>query len=159
VSLELEYVRELGGRCDPIAPAHVALRRVTRGDVAALYDVYRDAFSTRTSELLDEAAWIEKWPLDPACALNLSAVALSGPTALGYLLVDLDESHPAQAAIAQLGVRVRHRRQGIGRALIARALDEFAREGFARAILRVAPDNAEAIRLYESLGFTASRSA
>ena len=118
-----------------------------------MYDVYRDAFSTRTSALLDGPTWIAKWPLHPHCALRLSAIAFSGALAIGYLLSDLDEARPGAGTIAQMGVRVQHRRNGAGRALITRALDSFAQEGLTLARLLVAPDNENAIRLYERLGF------
>lgn len=153
MSQELEYVRELAGRTSQAAGSPWELRPPRYDEVDRLYDVYCDAFSTRTRELLDRATWLAKWPLDPACALHLSALAVSGAETAGYLLVDLDASRPNEAAIAQLGVRVSARRRGLGRALLLHALDGFARSGLALASLRVAPDNLDAIRVYEALGF------
>ena len=150
--MEHEYVRELDGR-PPLEARGFELRPPRPTDAGALYDVYKDAFSTRTSALLDGPTWIAKWLLDPHCALRLSAIAFSGTLAIGYLLSDLDEARPGEGTIAQMGVRVEHRRNGAGRALIPHALDAFAREGLSLARLRVAPDNENAIRLYERLGF------
>ncbi len=152
MAIEREYVRELDGR-PPLDPRGFELRPPRPTETGTLYEVYRDAFSTRTSALLDGPTWIAKWPLDPHCALRLSAIALSGTLAIGYLLSDLDDARPGEGTIAQMGVRVEHRRNGVGRGLIAQALDAFAREGLSHARLQVAPDNENAIRLYERLGF------
>ena len=109
------------------------------------------------SDLFDLPTWSAKFPLHRQCALRLSSLAFSGSLAIGYLLTDLDDAHRGEGTIAQLGVRVAHRRNGVARALIARALDAFAREGLSRARLQVAPDNTDAIRLYEALGFNRRR--
>jgi [ribosomal protein S18]-alanine N-acetyltransferase len=61
----------------------------------------------------------------------------------------VDEVH-----VNNLAVRPSHRRRGIGRALLMRALDEARALGATRALLEVRRSNDEAKRLYESLGFT-----
>jgi RimJ/RimL family protein N-acetyltransferase len=63
--------------------------------------------------------------------------------------------HPASGHVADLGLMVdgRHRRQGIGRALMEAAA-EWAREsGVSKLELHVFPWNEPAIALYESLGY------
>jgi putative acetyltransferase len=65
------------------------------------------------------------------------------------------DSHPASAHVADLGLMVaaRHRRRGIGRALLEQAV-EWAREsGVEKLELHVFPHNEPAIRLYEQFGF------
>ena len=65
------------------------------------------------------------------------------------------DQHPASAHVADLGLMVAasHRRQGIGRALLAQAV-EWARErGVEKLELHVFPHNTAAIALYEAFGF------
>lgn len=65
------------------------------------------------------------------------------------------DPHPASRHVADLGLMVSagHRRQGIGVALLERAV-EWARDAGVRKLeLHVFPWNEPAIRLYESFGF------
>jgi ribosomal-protein-alanine N-acetyltransferase len=55
--------------------------------------------------------------------------------------------------ITNLAVRPDVRRQRIARRLLEPTLDEAARRGLRLAVLEVRPTNAEALGLYESLGF------
>ncbi|MCP2165624.1 GNAT family N-acetyltransferase [Goodfellowiella coeruleoviolacea] len=80
---------------------------------------------------------------------------------VGYGLLEID-GHAVGAVrgalvdgylhVARLAVRPEHRRQGLARRLLA-ALAGWARErGATHYVLQVTPDNAPAVRLYESLG-------
>jgi RimJ/RimL family protein N-acetyltransferase len=65
------------------------------------------------------------------------------------------DPHPASNHVADLGLMVAasHRRRGLGRALLERAVD-WARDARVRKLeLHVFPHNAPAIALYESFGF------
>jgi RimJ/RimL family protein N-acetyltransferase len=65
------------------------------------------------------------------------------------------DGHPASYHVADLGLMVaaEYRRQGIGRALLERAV-EWARGAAIRKLeLHVFPHNEPAIKLYESFGF------
>lgn len=55
--------------------------------------------------------------------------------------------------ITNLAVHPELRRQGIGRRLLALAMAEGAARGVTLAFLEVRPTNAQALKLYESLGF------
>jgi GNAT superfamily N-acetyltransferase len=57
-------------------------------------------------------------------------------------------------AIQNLGVVHRHRRGGLGLALLMRALAGFRQAGVCRAYLEVTAQNNDAIRLYRRAGFT-----
>lgn len=58
-----------------------------------------------------------------------------------------------EGEILNLGVAAAHRRQGIGRALVERVLQELAGRGVRTVYLEVRASNAAARQLYESLGF------
>ena len=65
------------------------------------------------------------------------------------------DPHPASAHVADLGLMVAasHRRRGIGRSLLARAVTWADASGVRKLELHVFPWNEPAIRLYESFGF------
>jgi len=70
----------------------------------------------------------------------------------GYVIA---HSAADEGEILNLGVAAAHRRQGIGRALVARVLQELAGRGVRTVYLEVRASNTEARQLYESLGFGA----
>ena len=55
--------------------------------------------------------------------------------------------------LRDLYVADRHRRQGVGRALLTRVLDAAAAEGALRVSLTTEADNMGALTLYRQLGF------
>jgi L-phenylalanine/L-methionine N-acetyltransferase len=73
---------------------------------------------------------------------------------IGRLSVARD-THPASAHVADLGLMVAKdaRRQGVGRALLAAAVDWARGAGIRKLELHVFPWNEAAIRLYEQFGF------
>ncbi len=75
-------------------------------------------------------------------------------TIVGRLSLARD-THPASSHVADLGLMVSAdaRRQGIGRALLAAAVDWARSSGVAKIELHVFPWNEPAIRLYERFGF------
>jgi ribosomal-protein-alanine N-acetyltransferase len=68
----------------------------------------------------------------------------------GYVVA---HSAADEGEILNLGVAPTHRRQGIGRALVERVLQELAGLGVRTVYLEVRASNASARQLYESLGF------
>jgi RimJ/RimL family protein N-acetyltransferase len=73
---------------------------------------------------------------------------------VGRLSVARDP-HPGSHHVADLGLMVvaSHRRRGIGRALLRRAVEWAAEARVQKLELHVFPHNAPAIALYESFGF------
>jgi putative acetyltransferase len=65
------------------------------------------------------------------------------------------DPHPASRHVADLGlmVAVSHRRRGLGRALLERAVEWARHSGVRKLELHVFPWNKPAIALYESFGF------
>ena len=68
----------------------------------------------------------------------------------GYVVA---HSAADEGEILNLGVAAAHRRQGIGRALVERVLQELAGHGIRTVYLEVRASNAGARHLYEALGF------
>lgn len=60
-------------------------------------------------------------------------------------------------SIQNVGVTREHRQHGIGRGLIARALQGFRAAGLERACLEVTAKNVRAVALYRRLGFRSAR--
>lgn len=65
------------------------------------------------------------------------------------------DAHPASVHVADLGLMVdaRYRRRGIGRALLAAAVEWARTNGVRKLELHVFPHNQAAIALYERFGF------
>ncbi|PYO13414.1 MAG: ribosomal-protein-alanine N-acetyltransferase [Gemmatimonadetes bacterium] len=77
-------------------------------------------------------------------------VALEGQDVAGYAV-----AHAAadEGEILNVGVAPRHRRRGVGRALVERTLDGLRSRGVRVVYLEVRESNAAARQLYESMGF------
>ena len=60
-------------------------------------------------------------------------------------------------AIQNVGVTPEWRGHGLGRALVAKALEGFRSAGLTRAYLEVTAENGSAVRLYRSVGFRRSK--
>jgi len=60
---------------------------------------------------------------------------------------------PRLGGIQNVGITPRHRRRGVGSALIAAALRGFQQVGLPRAYLEVTCQNEQAVRLYRQIGF------
>jgi ribosomal protein S18 acetylase RimI-like enzyme len=80
---------------------------------------------------------------------------------VGFLILvtDLpdDVSQIPQAFVAYVAVPAKHRRRGVGRALIQAAIAEGVRRGLPHVSLMVSADNSAAEALYKSEGFAAER--
>ena len=81
-------------------------------------------------------------------------VAVDGDRVVGRLSLSRDP-HPASHHVADLGLMVAesHRRQGIGKKLLAEAVVWARSVGIGKLELHVFPWNESALRLYESFGF------
>jgi RimJ/RimL family protein N-acetyltransferase len=138
----------------------VTIRRATPADAAALVELGRAVSSEPEGWLItdhdwrnvaDERRYLRAVRRSPHAAVF---VAEDESGLVGRLSLARD-SHPASPHVADLGLMVAagHRRQGIGRALLARAV-EWAREsGIEKLELHVFPYNEPAIRLYRQFGF------
>jgi ribosomal protein S18 acetylase RimI-like enzyme len=145
-----EKFRPLFGR-DPLRTARILAELPPAGRV---YVAERDGRIVGTLTLVLDGR--PEGPIWPVLRRHLSwGRAL---WALLMLLI-LGSGAPEQdtALIEAVAVLPEQRRQGVGRALMERALVEAHRAGKRRAALYVVEDNVPARRLYESLGFRVER--
>jgi ribosomal protein S18 acetylase RimI-like enzyme len=88
----------------------------------------------------------------PALAPNLSSVARRGEQVVGFTLCS--RLTGGIGIVDLLAVAAEERRRGLGRALLLRALRNFAAVGLREGRLDVAGDNAPAVALYGAAGMT-----
>lgn len=81
---------------------------------------------------------------------GLFFVALADGKIVGTALAGYDG---VRGWLYKVAVATDHRRQGIGRSLVAHAVRALRAQGCAKVNLQVMPDNDAAVAFYESLGF------
>lgn len=83
-----------------------------------------------------------------------SVIAEAAGHHVGFALVELPPAHPDFADLVAIAVDARHRRTGVGRALLSRVIASREERGKpSLLVLTVADDNAGAIALFRSRGF------
>jgi RimJ/RimL family protein N-acetyltransferase len=140
--------------------ADFVIRRATPADAAALVELGRLVSSEPEGWLITDGDWrnvaeerryLRAIRRSPHAAVF---VADAGGDVVGRLSLARD-AHPASPHVADLGLMVSpsHRRRGIGRALLDRAVAWGRESGITKLELHVFPHNEPAIRLYEQFGF------
>ena len=83
-----------------------------------------------------------------------SFVAEEARRRLGFALVDCPPAHPGLADLVAIAVDARHRRTGVGRALLSRVIATLEeRAAPSMLVLTVADDNDAALALFRARGF------
>lgn len=133
----------------PVVPRDPALIAVPWGTDtrAAFHHVWRQSFGERPGFTdLDLDAWVAFVESDPEFLPADSRLVLDGGDAVAFVTVSRDW-------IEQLGVVPSRRGHGLGGHLMARSLTALRKLGRQEVWLAVAEENADAHRLYGSLGF------
>ncbi len=138
----------------------VVVRRAEPRDADALVELGRDVGAEPEGWLITTGGWRtageERRYLKALRRWQHAAVfvAEADERVVGRLSVSRDQ-HPASRHVADLGLMVAadQRGRGIGRALLAAAVDWAREAGVTKLELHVFPWNEPAIRLYERFGF------
>lgn len=121
----------------------LTLRRMIEADLAVVQQIDRSSFSL---------PWPERafhFELNSNPASRCWVAEEDGQvTAMLVIWMIVDEAH-----IATLATHADHRRKGIGRKLLVKALEKAAQEGAQRAFLEVRAGNEAAQAMYRELGF------
>jgi RimJ/RimL family protein N-acetyltransferase len=136
------------------------IRDAVPGDAAELVRLAREVGSEPEGWLISTRDWRgageERRYLRSLRRSRDAAVFVAEAEAgiVGRLSVGRD-LHPASGHVADLGLMVAksHRRLGIGRALLERAVDWARGAGVTKLELHVFPHNEPALRLYDAFGF------
>jgi ribosomal-protein-alanine N-acetyltransferase len=119
------------------------LRALTPDDAAAAAALHALAFADGWSE----AAFAAQFAAAGAVALGL----FEGRSLVAFALF---QSVAGEADLLTVATHPDRRNQGLARQLITRVMEDLARAAVTRVTLDVAEDNAPALHLYASLGFT-----
>ncbi len=135
------WIRSLGTEPPPPTPRGVRLRPYRAQDLSTLVAIDREAFEPRWRF---GAWWLER---------ELRGVALVAEVegeVVGFACGPVEEGW---AHLTRIAVAPRAQGRGIGRALLARFLEETARRGVREVTLNTQAGNRRAHRLYRALGF------
>jgi RimJ/RimL family protein N-acetyltransferase len=139
----------------------IVVRKAQPGDAGALVELAEAVASEPGGWLISDGIWrtpgeerrflraLRRYDDAAVFVAELPTDGIVGRLSLGR------DPHPASRHVADLGLMVseRHRRRGIGTALLREA-EEWARAvGVRKLELHVFPHNDAAIQLYESCGF------
>jgi len=114
-------------------------------------DAYRGVVADEIVDALDAAEEERRWSglVDEHRVL----VEREKGVAVGMVRFGADEDEPLRGHVFSLYVDPRASGAGVGRALLARAVEELAAEGFASATLWVFAANERALRFYRAAGW------
>jgi predicted N-acetyltransferase YhbS len=135
-------------------PSGVTIRTFRREDAEAVHRLLDEAYGSWDPLYVPEphAGWVTWMTGDPEFDGDVWWLAERGGTLVGCAL------HWTSGWLKDVAVRDSERGRGLGAALVATGLAEFARRGVRRVGLKVdAANPTGAVRLYERLGFVTER--
>lgn len=136
----------------------IAIRSASPDDAALIASVYNQGIEDRLATLETElrtAAERRDW-LAARGARYPVLVAEHGGRVVAWGSLNRFNPRPAYDHVADFSIYVERgmRGKGVGRALLARLLEEARRIGFHKMVLAAFPTNAAGMRLYERMGFS-----
>ena len=136
----------------------LSIRRARATDAAAITMVYNQGIEDRVATLETELRTQEErraW-LAARGDRHPVLVAERGGQVLAWASLNPFNPRAAYAHVADLSIYVARgaRGTGVGRALLARVIDEARSLGFHKMVLAAFPTNTAGMRLYARMGFT-----
>lgn len=141
-----------------VESARLTIRDATRADLPAIVEIYNAAIPGRMATadtspitVASRHAWFAEHRPDERPLWVIQA----GRVIVGWLSFQSFYGRPAYHATAEVSVYVApdRQRQGIGRALLSRAIDESPRLGLRTLLGFIFGHNAPSLRLFERHGF------
>ena len=133
------------------------IRTATESDAPALLAIYRPFVETTAVSFETVAPTVDEFAARIAKAVAgwQWLVAESDGRCVGYAYGGLHRERAAYRWSAEVSAYVHrdHRRQGIGRALYARLLDELAQKGYCSAYAAITVPNDSSVALHRCVGF------
>ena len=158
---QLTLAASLPGPAAAALPEGYAMRPARRTDLAALGELYFTAYEPGTAcatvdEAVEDVAASFDGEYGPFWPGASPIVVHAGEPAAAIMTVRRApwDDVPDAPFVIELFTRRDHRRRGLARALVCRSMVVCAAAGEVEIALRVDSDNAAALGLYESLGFS-----
>ena len=138
----------------------MVIRRATPGDAAGLVALAREVGTEPEGWLISTCVWRgaaeeRRYLRSIRRSPNAAVFVAEAPQGLVGRLSVARDPHPASSHVADLGLMVAatHRRRGIGRALLERAVEWARGARVSKLELHVFPHNEPALALYRAFGF------
>jgi phosphinothricin acetyltransferase len=140
-----------------LAADHTHIRAATTADAASLLEIYRPFVEASAVSFETVAPSVDEFADRIGKALHAWQwlVAERDGHRVGYAYGSLHREREAYRWSTEVSAYVdpRHQRQGIGRALYAKLLDELARKGYCNAFAGVTLPNEASVALHRCAGF------
>lgn len=135
----------------------VHIRAATIADAAVLREIYRPYVETTATSFELEVPSIKEFERRISVAMEGWSwlVAETGGRPVGYAYGSAHRAREAYRSSVETSAYVHHDylRQGIGRALYTRLLDELCKRGYGSAFAAITLPNPASVGFHESLGF------
>ena len=133
----------------------MTFRTLTDGDFDAVLEAFGESFSDYVVPFALTADQLREISARRGVRFDLSVGAFDGDRLVAFTLNGFDGT---TAYDSGTGVLPTNRRQGLARGVMERSMPNLRAAGAQRYLLEVIKANTRALRLYESLGFTTTRS-